>query len=118
MPTPPRSRECSITTARFSDSIDPVPVAARVSLGEGNTPLVRSRHIGPRLGLANLFFKLEISNPTASYKDRFAAAAVSHMVAAGKKRSEERRVGKEGRGRRWRAVRKERQETTGSRAYG
>lgn len=75
-----------MTIWRFADWIDPVPGAARISLGEGNTPLVRSRRIGPSLGLDNLFFKLEISNPTASYKDRFAAAAVSHMVAAGKKR--------------------------------
>lgn len=71
---------------RFADWIDTVPENCRISLGEGDSPLVRSRHIGPSLGLANLFFKLEISNPTASYKDRFAAAAVSHMVAAGKKR--------------------------------
>jgi threonine synthase len=75
-----------MTIWRFADWIDPVPEECRLSLGEGNTPLVRSQHIGPSLGLANLFFKLEISNPTASYKDRFAAAAVSHMVAAGKKR--------------------------------
>lgn len=75
-----------MTIWRFADWIDPVPENCRLSLGEGNTPLVRSRHIGPSLGLANLFFKLEISNPTASYKDRFAAAAVSHMIAAGQKR--------------------------------
>jgi threonine synthase len=71
---------------RYADWIDPVSENCRITLGEGNTPLVRSRRIGPALGLANLYFKLEISNPTASYKDRFAAAAVSHMVAAGKKR--------------------------------
>ena len=54
-----------------------------VSLGEGNTPLIRSRAIGPAAGLRNLFFKLEAVNPTGSYKDRFAAAAISHMVASG-----------------------------------
>ena len=75
-----------MTIWRYADWIDPVPEECRLTLGEGNTPLVRSRRIGSSLGLANLFFKLEISNPTASYKDRFAAAAVSHMVAAGKKR--------------------------------
>ena len=56
-----------------------------VSLGEGNTPLIRSRAIGPAAGLRNLFFKLEAVNPTGSYKDRYAAAAISHMVAAGQK---------------------------------
>lgn len=55
----------------------------RLSLGEGDTPLVRSRHIGPAAGLPRLFFKLETGNPTGSYKDRFAAAAISHMLERG-----------------------------------
>jgi threonine synthase len=71
---------------RWADWLDFVPEPARISLGEGNTPLVRSRHLGPRAGLENLYFKLEASNPTASYKDRFAAAAISHMRAAGQRR--------------------------------
>jgi threonine synthase len=53
----------------------------RIDLGEGNTPLVRSRNIGLELGLPNLYFKLENLNPTGSYKDRFAAALVSEMVS-------------------------------------
>ena len=57
----------------------------RVSLGEGNTPLIRSRRIGPDAGLENLYFKLESSNPTGSYKDRFASAAVADMLAGGKR---------------------------------
>jgi threonine synthase len=56
-----------------------------ITLGEGNTPLIRSRAIGPAAGLRNLFFKLESVNPTGSYKDRFAVAAVSHMIARGQK---------------------------------
>lgn len=48
-----------------------------ISIGEGQTPLVRSHYIGPQLGLKNLFFKLENLNPTGSYKDRFAASFVS-----------------------------------------
>ncbi len=58
----------------------------RLSLGEGNTPLVRSRRIGPAIGLNNLYFKLESLNPTGSYKDRFAAAAVTEMLAKGDRR--------------------------------
>lgn len=42
--------------------------------------MVRSRFIGPSLGLKNLFFKLENLNPTGSYKDRFAAAFVSTLL--------------------------------------
>jgi threonine synthase len=69
---------------RFSEWLDPIPVTARVTLGEGNTPLVRSRRLGPSVGLKNLFFKLEMTNPSGSYKDRFACAAISDMVASGK----------------------------------
>jgi len=71
---------------RWNDRIQGVAESSRVSLGEGNTPLVRSRKIGPAAGLRNLFFKLEGGNPSGSYKDRFAAAAVSHMVANGQTR--------------------------------
>ncbi len=71
---------------RFSDKIVEVPSAHRITLGEGNTPLIRSRSIGPKLGLENLYFKVESSNPTGSYKDRFAAAAISHMLTHGKRR--------------------------------
>lgn len=51
-----------------------------MSIGEGHTPLVRSRYIGPALGLKNLYFKLENLNPTGSYKDRFAAMVVSTLL--------------------------------------
>src|SRR5690606_22501691 len=57
--------------------------ASRISLGEGGTPLVLSRRIGPGAGLSRLFFKLESVNPTGSYKDRFAASAVSWMLERG-----------------------------------
>lgn len=51
------------------------------SLGEGNTPLIRSRQIGPAMGFPNLYFKLESSNPSGSYKDRFAAFAIADILA-------------------------------------
>jgi len=50
------------------------PPQAKVSLGEGGTPLIRSVRLGR-----------EGANPTGSYKDRFAAAAVSHLQRDGKK---------------------------------
>src|SRR5437870_8379824 len=71
---------------RWADYIDPVPESCRVSLGEGDTPLVHSRRIGPSAGMPNLFFKLDFANPTGSFKDRYGAAAISHMVAAGQRR--------------------------------
>lgn len=57
--------------------------SAQITMGEGHTPLVRSRHIGPALGFDNLYFKLENLNPTGSYKDRFAALAVSKLMEQG-----------------------------------
>jgi threonine synthase len=53
-----------------------------LSMGEGATPLVKSRRIGFSLGLNNLYFKLESLNPTGSYKDRFGALAVSGLLAS------------------------------------
>jgi threonine synthase len=71
---------------RFADRFSQTPPASRVTLGEGETPIVRSRKLGPQLGAGNLFFKLEATNPTGSYKDRFAAAAISDMLARGQSR--------------------------------
>lgn len=65
----------------YSDYFSSPPERHRLSLGEGNTPLIPSRSIGPSLGLKHLYFKLETVNPTGSFKDRFAAAAVSNLLA-------------------------------------
>lgn len=69
---------------RFADRLPAIDSAHRISLGEGDTPLVRSANLGPSAGLNNLYYKLETVNPTGSYKDRFAARAVADMRAAGK----------------------------------
>lgn len=70
----------------WAEAIEPVPPQHRLTLGEGNTPLVASRSIGPRAGLSGLHFKLENLSATGSYKDRFAAVAVSDMLARGQTR--------------------------------
>lgn len=73
-----------MTIWSWSEYLAPIPAQARVTLGEGHTPLVRSRRLGPSVGLKNLYFKVETGNPSGSYKDRFAVVAVSDMVAQGK----------------------------------
>jgi len=59
-------------------------LAYAVSLGEGNTPLLRSAQLGAQLGLAALYFKMESVNPTGSYKDRIAAVGISRLLELGK----------------------------------
>ncbi len=49
------------------------------TLGEGHTPLLESVMIGPNLNL-RLLFKLELCNPTGSYKDRFVAAQMAEFL--------------------------------------
>ena len=54
-----------------------------LSLGEGDTPLVRSAQIERLIGLDELWFKLEMCNPTGSFKDRGMVVAVAKAVEAG-----------------------------------
>lgn len=70
---------------KYENYLPTVPQQYRMLLGEGQTPLVKSRYIGELLGISNLYFKLENLNPTGSYKDRFAAVLVSEMLAKGQK---------------------------------
>ena len=70
---------------RWARFLPEVPDEAQITLGEGETPLVRSTRIGPATGI-ELYFKVESLNPTGSYKDRFAAVGVARMLAAGKRR--------------------------------
>ena len=54
-----------------------------VSLGEGDTPLLRSARLGADVGLPQLYFKNEGLNPTGSYKDRIASVGISYLRGLG-----------------------------------
>ena len=56
--------------------------AARITLGEGATPLVDATGLQ---GLRNVWVKNETANPTWSYKDRMCAVGVSVAVELGKR---------------------------------
>ena len=71
---------------KYAQWLTPVPKECQITLGEAETPVLRSRRIGPSVGLKNLFFKLETTNPSGSYKDRFAVTAIADMLAHGKTR--------------------------------
>ncbi len=55
-----------------------------VSLGEGDTPLVRSTRLSERAGI-EVYLKYEGMNPTGSFKDRGMTLAVSKAVESGAK---------------------------------
>lgn len=65
---------------RYDEALLPpgLPRSARISLGEGMTPLVSAPWDG-----SPVFFKLEFMMPTGSYKDRGSATLVSVLRAEG-----------------------------------
>lgn len=65
---------------RYHNLLPITPSTPLITLGEGDTPLVRSRKVGPELGLEQLYFKLEGCNPTGSFKDRGMVMAVAHAL--------------------------------------
>jgi threonine synthase len=54
-----------------------------VSLGEGDTPLLRADRLGPVAGFSDLWIKDEAGNPTGSFKARGLSAAVSKAKELG-----------------------------------
>jgi threonine synthase len=54
-----------------------------ISLGEGSTPLARSRRIAERARVGALYYKLEMCNPTGSFKDRGMVVAVAKAIESG-----------------------------------
>ena len=53
------------------------------SLGEGWTPFLKTRRLGEKLGMKNLYIKDESKNPTLSFKDRGLCVAVSKHMELG-----------------------------------
>jgi threonine synthase len=80
----PESKRYTGLIERYRDRL-PVTADTRViSLGEGNTPLVRLENIPATLGKdVELYIKYEGLNPTGSFKDRGMTMAVTQAVAEG-----------------------------------
>lgn len=68
---------------RYRDLLPVTDRTPMVTLGECGTPLLRSRVIERELGLGALYFKLEYTNPTGSFKDRGMVLAVAKAVEDG-----------------------------------
>ena len=70
---------------RYKDLLPVTPDTPLFSLGEGGTPLVRSRRLEKEIGCGQLYFKLEGCNPTGSFKDRGMVVAIAKALEAGSK---------------------------------
>jgi threonine synthase len=79
--------------SRYTGLIDawrhclPLPADAHsVSLGEGNTPLIRLEYLPSDIGFeGELYVKFEGLNPTGSFKDRGMTVAVTQAIHAGRR---------------------------------
>jgi threonine synthase len=68
---------------RYRDFLPVTSTTPMITLGEGDTPLVRSRILEKDLNCGELYFKLEGCNPTGSFKDRGMVVAVAKAVESG-----------------------------------
>jgi len=68
--------------ARYGDFLPITPDTPQITLGEGDTPLVRSPRLEREIGCGELYFKLEGCNPTGSFKDRGMVVAVAKALEA------------------------------------
>ncbi|MGB2706186.1 MAG: threonine synthase [Candidatus Omnitrophota bacterium] len=69
---------------RYRDYLPVTDKTPVISLNEGNTPLIRARHIEGIVGKgAEVYLKYEGLNPTGSFKDRGMTVAVSKAIEEG-----------------------------------
>jgi threonine synthase len=69
---------------RYRERLPVAPGTRLISLGEGNTPLIRLENIPAAIGRdVELYVKYEGLNPTGSFKDRGMTMAVTQALAEG-----------------------------------
>src|SRR3972149_6062843 len=89
MPSASRRSEPAVGTSktgvlrRYGEHLPLTAATPLPDLGEGDTPLVRSRHLEAEVGCEALYFKLESCNPTGSFKDRGMVVALAKALEAG-----------------------------------
>ncbi len=67
----------------YKDFLPVTDATPLITMGEGNTPLVKSNRLGKELGCEELYFKLEGCNPTGSFKDRWMVVAMAKALEEG-----------------------------------
>jgi threonine synthase len=68
---------------RYRDFLPVTPQTPRLTLGEGDTPLLPAPRLGAAIGCAELYLKIEGMNPTGSFKDRGMVMAVAKAMERG-----------------------------------
>jgi threonine synthase len=68
---------------RWSELLPVRAAAFRLTLGEGDTPLLHAKNLGEALGLPHLYIKEEALNPTQSFKARGLVMAVARALELG-----------------------------------
>ena len=69
--------------SRYADWLPISEATPCVTLGEGSTPLVRAESLERATGADEVWLKLEMCNPTGSFKDRGMVVAVAKAVEQG-----------------------------------
>jgi threonine synthase len=69
--------------ARYGQYLPITEATPRLSLSEGDTPLLRAPRLAEWVGLSDLHLKYEGANPTGSFKDRGMAVAVAKAIEEG-----------------------------------
>jgi len=68
---------------RYAPALPVANIASVVSLGEGLTPLIRTRRLGAKFGSSDLWVKDDGVNPTGTFKARGMSCAISMCVELG-----------------------------------
>lgn len=68
---------------RYRELLPVTAATPLLTLGEGDTPLVRSPKLEDLLGCREVYLKLEGCNPTGSFKDRGMVVAIAKALEAG-----------------------------------
>src|SRR6185503_2018478 len=68
---------------RYSAHLPVTARTPRITLGEGDTPLLRARSFERELGIDEVWLKVEGANPTGSFKDRGMVVAVAKALEEG-----------------------------------
>jgi threonine synthase len=68
---------------RYRAHLPVTPKTPRLSLGEGDTPLVRAPEIERETGIEEVWLKVEGANPTGSFKDRGMVVAIAKAMEDG-----------------------------------